>query len=170
MAETEHSPQGAHDSQGEREQRIDLRPFGWRRWDIEGTRAQLEADGAIPPGTQWPAGVRRLTWTAGPLEFELRRTRPAGMKGPMRLWVEGDWWLLVCTQVEREHPVQTEADNVRRELERLTYLQSPAGQREHSEQWRRYWKARDDKAFQSFKALIPGLNPPRRGRRAAGAA
>lgn len=170
MAEAKHSAQAAHEPQAEREMTIDLRPYGWERWEFEGTRAQLEAEGVNPPATKWPAGVQWVTWIAGPLKFHLRRTRPPGLKGPMRLWVNGDWWSLHCDRVNGPDHLQQRVIDARRALERETYRQSPAGQRAWDEQWRRRCEADRDRAFQAFKALVPGLIPPRRGRRAGGAA
>lgn len=162
--------EAAHEPHAERELTIDLRPYGWRRWVFEGTRAQLEAEGAIPPGTEWPAtGARWVEWKAGPLEFRLCRTRPPGLKGPMRLWINGDWWGLVCTPVKDE-PLQWKVLQAQRELERLRRLQTPEGQRAARALSDRHWKARTDKRFRAFLSLFPELNPPRRGRRAGGAA
>lgn len=167
MAETKHSATAAHEPQAERELKIDLRPYGWQRWDFEGTRAQLEAEGVIPPGTVWPeTGTKPVCWTAGPLKYHLQRKRPDGMKGPMRLWVNGDWWCLVCTPAKGEDVLQQSVNEARRELERLTRLQTPEGQRAVNRLCARAAKADFDSAFQAFKALVPGLVPPRRGGRA----
>lgn len=60
----------------------------------------------------------------------------------------------------------------RRALERKTeelraeyYRHTTEVSREWSANWSRYWKAHEDKAFQAFKSLIPGLVPPKRGRK-----
>lgn len=166
MAEAQHSAAAAHQPHAERELKIDLRPYGWAMWEFEGTRALLEAEGVIPPGTEWPAsGAGAVKWEAGPLEFRLHRTRPPGLKGPMRLWVNGDWWSLRCEQINGPDHMQQRLIDMRRAVEREAYHQSPAGQRQWDEQWCRRHAADSDKAFQAFKALVPGLIPPRRGRR-----
>lgn len=170
MAETHQSAQTAHEPHAEREMTIDLRPYGWARWEFEGTRAQLEAEGVIPPATHWPADARWVEWIAGPLKFHLRRTRPPGLKGPMRLWVNGDWWCLHCDQVNAPDHLQQRVIDARRKLQEEAYRASPAGQRAWSEEYRRRREADRDRAFQAFKASVPGLIPPRRGRRAGGAA
>lgn len=171
MAETEHSAAAAYEPQAERELRIDLRPYGWHMWEFEGTRAQLEAEGVIPPGTEWPAtGARAVEWKAGPLKFSMHRTRPPGLKGPMRLWISGDWWRLRCEPVNRLDGWQQQEAEAERELRRVRYFKSPAGQRALHVECQRRYAADRDAAFQAFKALVPGLIPPRRGRRAGGAA
>jgi hypothetical protein len=166
MAETQHSAGTAHDSQTEREMTINLRPYGWRRWEFEGTRAQLEAEGVIPTGTEWPAtGARWVEWKGGPLKFHLRRSRPPGLKGPMRLWVNGDWWCLHCDLIKEPDMRQQRLIDAQQETDRAAYEASPAGRRAFEAHLRRYWTAQEDKRFQSFKVLIPGLVPPPRGRR-----
>lgn len=69
---------------------INLRPYGWQTWEYEGTRAQLEAEGVIPAGTEWPQHRNTAQWEDGRVRWSLSRTRPNGMKGPMRLWTTGD--------------------------------------------------------------------------------
>jgi hypothetical protein len=88
----------------------------------------------------------------------------------MRLWIRGDWWKLQWEQ--KVHPDKGTRAVLRKKAELVTevYRQSPAGQRAWDAHWRLYWQAHQDKAFQSFKALIPGLIPPKRGRKAAPAA
>ena len=166
MAETQHSAQAAYDSHVEREMKIEVRPYGWDMWQFQGTRAQLEAEGVIPAATEWPAsGDRWIEWTAGRLRYRLNRRRPEWLKGPKKLWINGDWWSLRCEPIKVLDLPQQRVADAARALERQLYLQSPAGRRATHEQLRRVWKASDDAAFQSFKALVPGLIPPRRGRR-----
>lgn len=171
MAETEHSAAAAHDPQADLELVVSLRPRGWQMWEFEGTRAQLEAEGVIPPGTAWPAtGARGVEWTSGPLKFGLWRTRPPGLKGPMRLWINGDWWSLRCEPISAPHYLEQRVIDARRKLQEEAYQASAAGQRAWREEYRRRCEADRDKAFQAFKTQVPGLIPPRRGRRAGGAA
>lgn len=171
MAEIEHSAQGAQDLQGERPLIVELNPHGCDFWEYHGTRARLEAEGIIPAAVVWPAtGARAVTWQDGRLKFSLRRIRPEGLKGPMRTWINGDWWALRGDLVDGPDMRQRRILRMQRALERETYLQSPAGQRVLSAEFSRLHAADRDKDFQSFKALIPALTPPCRGRRAAGAA
>jgi len=136
----------------------------WGHAAYEGTRAQLEEEGVIPSSIEWPTSERSVSWERAGLRFFLRRTRPANMKGPKKLWVQGDYWHLDINVAGRDRGCWNEQHRVdlkRRELAREIYRQSPAGQRDS----RRYWAAHDDKAFQTFKAQIPGLIPPKRGGR-----
>ena len=151
MAKTQHSVGTAQELKVERELTIDLRPYGWQLWELLGTRAQLEAEGVIPAATEWPAtGARMVEWTTGRLRFALHRTRPEGLKGPVRLWANGDWWSLRCEPVNAPAIGQQRLIDMQRALDRAVYQQSPAGQREWSEQGRRGEAARRDKAFQTF--------------------
>jgi len=166
MADGQDSAQSAHGSQVEREMKINLRPYDWPRWEFEGSRAQIEAEGVIPAGTQWPVGCADINWVAGPLQFQLRRTRPDWLKGPMRLWVNGDWWILVCTPVNQPDPFQQRVTDARAALAREIYEQSPEGRRAWNENYSRWEATKRDGDFLKFKRLIPALNPPRRGRTA----
>ena len=166
MAEAPHTAGTAQDQQAEREMTINLRPYGWQRWEFFGTRAQLEAEGVVPTGTEWPAtGAREVEWTAGPLDFSLRRARPPGLKGPMRLWVNGDWWCLRSKLIKAPSALEQQLTDAKQAIERAAYEQSAAGRRAWEAHWRRYWTAKQDERFQSFKELIPGMVPPPRGRR-----
>lgn len=170
MAETEHSAAAAQEPQAERELMVSLRPHGLGFWEFEGTRAQLEAEGAIPAAAKWPAiGAAAVKWKAGRLSFSLRRVRPPGLKGPMRLWVNGDWWALRCELIGAPSCLEQRVIDARRALEREAFLASPAGQRAWDEQWRRRCAAERDSAFQAFKARVPGLVAPKRGRKAKAA-
>ena len=135
--------------------------FGW--WAYEGTRAQLEAEGVIPPGTQWPQGKRRAHWHAGGLRFWLSRTRPEGLKGPMSAWVSGDWWLLRCEAPDEGNPTNWRIRNLEKALAHEIRESSPAAHEARKVQWSRYWAARKDDAFQAFKALtVPARKKPGR--------
>lgn len=157
---------------GEREICITIRPHGLYFWQYEGTRAQLEAEGVIPPATEWPQGTQRQYWDDSRFSWYLRRTRPAGMKGPMKLWISGDWWCLCCDELSS--PIDRGAArrimDKARDLAKELHRQTPAGQREQDAASARYWQAYSDKSFQAFKSLIPGLIPPKRGRQRVHAA
>jgi hypothetical protein len=171
MAETQHSAGAAHDSRGERPLTVELNPHGLDFWEYHGTRAQLEAEGIVPAAIAWPAaGAQSVGWQDGRLKFSLRRIRPDGLRGPMRLWVNGDWWALRCDLIGGPDMLQRRLICMQRALELETYRQSPAGQRAWYAAYKRLRAADCDRAFQAFKALVPGLIPPRRGRRAGGAA
>ena len=149
-----------------REMRVDIRPYGLDFWEYEGTRAQLDAEGVIPPSTKWPEGVQRLYWSDDRFTWCLVRTRPLGLKGPMSLWASGDWWGLRCSDLHNRSDARRVAE-MKRGLADELYRQSPAGQRAWNAAFERRMKAQRDQAFQAFKLLIPGLIAPKRGRKPA---
>jgi hypothetical protein len=145
--------------------KICIRPHKLDFWEFEGTRAQLEAEDVIPPGTEWPEGARDQRWEAGRFRYWLRRCRPDGMKGPMKLWTSGDWWCLRCDLVNGPDHATSSILQKKAELVVALYRQSPAGQLAWQDHWTRYCNARQDKAFQSFKGVFmperrkPGCKP-----------
>jgi hypothetical protein len=132
-----------------------------------GTAAQIEAEGLIPAGFEWPRAAAHKQWESGGFCFWLRRIRPENHKGPMRSWYGLDNWLLRVGVTGRDYQW-----GVRRKLERQAealraeyHRHSAEGQREWLSAWHRYRQAVDDDRFQAFKALVPGLVPPKRGRK-----
>ena len=144
-----------------------VRPRDWPFSEYHGTRAQLEAEGVIPKDTAWPGGTQRVYWEQGLFKFELRRIRPDGMKGPMKLWRTGDYW---CLRWERKLSLSYDEmaiANKAKEFAQLVHLHSPAGRREREVNWGLYWKAHEDKAFQAFKSIfVPQRRKPGRPRQA----
>lgn len=137
----------------ERELLIDICPDAWVRW--KGSRAQLEAEGLIPEGTDWPARAGSVSWTAGRYAYQLNRCRPDGLKGPMRQWIEGDYWSVTSSVVGREDSCfDLDVKRKARELEGAIYRASVAGRLELDAQWDRLREARRDKAFQCLKDLL----------------
>lgn len=131
---------------------ISTRSFGF--WEYKGTRAQLEAEGVIPSGAQWPQGKRLLFWSQGGLCFWLQRARPEGTKGPMSVWASGDWWRLRCRTSNDINCADWRIKQKARELAQAIYDQSPQGKSEWHERFSRYWAAHSDAAFQAFKATL----------------
>ena len=74
------------------ELRIDIEARGDVCW--EGTIDQLRNEGLIRGDVVLPQRNKLVMWEDDTFEFWMSRCRPPGMKGPMRLWVEGDWWPL----------------------------------------------------------------------------
>jgi hypothetical protein len=156
--------------QAERELHIEM----WldEHVQFEGTAAQLQAEGLIPDGIEWPRGAGDLRWEANGFTYWLRRTRPVGHKGPMRSWLVMDNWFVRIEVTGRDYGWRTrrylerKAEELRAEYHHYT----AAGSAEWHAKCDRYWATVDDRKFQAFKALIPGLVPPKRGRKAAGAA
>ncbi|WP_342620831.1 hypothetical protein [Rhodoferax sp. GW822-FHT02A01] len=131
-----------------------IRPYDLEFSEYRGTRAQLEAEEIVPAGTAWPEGGCSVRWESGLLRFELKRTRPDGMKGPMKLWLEGDYWNLRWERKVRPDFGAREIMKKRAALEAELFRHSYEGQRQQSANWDRYWKAHEDKAFQAFKSTI----------------
>ena len=152
---------------GGRELHIVIRPGCCA--DYKGTRAQLEVEGFNPDHAEWPRGAEAVRWESGEWVFCMQRARPDGMKGPKKLWVEGDWW---SVRVRRaDFRFDPRADDIRRKraaLQAALHQQSARGQAEWEAAWKRYCETTEDKRFQAFKRLIPGLVPPKRACRAAG--
>ena len=131
-----------------------------------GTQKHLEQEGVIPPNFKWPKATARSFWQAGKLNFDLRRTRPVGMVGPMKLWTSGDWWCLRFAPINRNRA----AERINRkaaELSNLVHSYSACGVAESNEAWRRYENASMDQKFQTFKTLIPSLMPAKTVRKVA---
>lgn len=139
---------------------------------FEGTAAQLQAEGLIPEGFEWPRAADEKRWRINGLEYWLSRTRPQGHKGPKSSWAELDNWSLRTMAVNRgweairRRGIERQAEALRREIHHLT----PAGQREHQVFEGLLWAARQDKAFQDFKAMfVPPRKKPGRQARAVAA-
>ncbi len=138
-----------------------IRPYLLDFSEYRGSRAQLEAEGIVPAGTEWPEGGRCVKWEQGLLRFSLSRTRPAGMKGPKKLWLEGDYWSLRWKRkVQPDWGTVAIREKVA-ELAQEVYRQSYEGRRTHQALWDSFWKAHEDKAFQSFKnSIVPHRKKP----------
>ena len=134
--------------------KVCIRPYKLDFWEYEGTRALLEAEGVIPPGTEWPEGTHDRRWEAGRFSYWLRRCRPDGMKGPKNIWSSGDYWCLRCDLIDGPPLATRRIREKRAELAAELYWNSAAGQRESNARWDMYLKASKDKAFQRFKALV----------------
>lgn len=123
-------------------------------WEMRGTRGQLEAEGVIPAGTEWPKGGGRLHWQSGnngEFSYLLRRTRPAGLKGPMRLWTNGDLWVLRCGMLGSCRGALL-IEEKRKALADELHRQSHQGRAERYGLLARLDRAAQDSAFQAFKA------------------
>lgn len=136
--------------------------------EYKGTRAALEAEGIIPAGIKWPEGFNDLSWDDGQIRYSLYRERPEGAKGPRKQFLGVDWWVLRFDTFLNESIESLGARMVKRkakELADIIYSQSAKGQAESWKQWKLYLKAEEDERFQEFKALIPCITRPKRGRK-----
>jgi hypothetical protein len=157
------NPVSALENQCEREILFQL---GDRWVNCEGTAAQLEAEGIVPDETAWPNGFRIVNWSVDVLNFSLQRVRPDGAKGPRKDFVDIDWWCVHWTSHSMISFAQQEVARKAKALTDAVYRHSKRGQAEWHAHWERICAAREDKQFQAFKTLIPGLTRPRRGRKA----
>lgn len=151
------------------ELRIELDPSaGWAFFI--GTRMQLEAEGVIPSDFDWPDGFRQYNWEADGLHFTLFRQRPPGAKGARRMFFDCDNWKLRMHRggIHGYEPYNQREIRLReRELRAMRHRASPEGARELEARWSAVCRARADRDFSAFKALIPCLMPEpgkRRGR------
>jgi len=150
--------------QDERELQVRILSVGMDFSEFCGTRAQLEAEGVIPPDMEWPDGKKRLCWESGKFSCWLQRIRPEGLKGPMKLWVEGDWWCLRRNLVHQPSYYMREILRKNAEIDALVYQGSAQGWAERQTNFDRYWDTTKDARFRAFKGLIPGLVKTKRGR------
>ncbi len=143
-----------------------LSPYNFAYSEIYGTQSQLEAEGLIPEALQWPAGYGDLRWTSGTFRFWLRRHRPLGAKGPRNLYRDADCWCLrweLKDGAARDRGIAIKVELLQKQIFELT----PQGQRDRAGLFNAHWKATCDARFQAFKASIPGLVRPERGRQRA---
>jgi hypothetical protein len=147
----------------ERDLVVSIYPQGYQFYDIEGNRQQLEDEGLIPNDLVWPARNETVSWVRGDVFYELDRRRPADLKGPRNLWINGDWWRL------RGFPEKKETGNAiqirlqRKRLAQLIYEDTPEGRMWESECFRKRHEARCDTSFQSFMAAVLPASKKRKG-------
>ena len=142
-----------------------INPYRRAFSEFVGSRATLEAEGIIPAGTTWPNEFDYVYWQDEQFDYRLCRQRPDGAKGPRRNFANCDHW---CVRWELIHAPSQEERNIMLKAQALRdeiYRQSAQGRAEQSKCWSRYFEAAADKQFQAFKALVPGLVRPKRGRR-----
>jgi hypothetical protein len=133
--------------------------------EYQGTRAALEAEGVIPAGTKWPEGFDDLRWEDEKFSYWIRRERPEGIKGPRKQFIELDWWMFRCNPINAKPIDARIVERKAKELAEAIYRQSPEGRANWNKQWNAYWESQRDDRYQVFKAIIPGINRPKRGRR-----
>jgi len=139
---------------------------GWDITEYRGTKAMLESEGIIPEGFEWPEGYNDVRWKDDQFSYWLRRCRPEGVKGSRKQFANVDWFNLRWDLIDVSQSALRIARKAR-ELEAMIYRNSPKGIAESESRWVRYYKARNDKQFQAFKAKIPCLATTGCGRKAA---
>lgn len=143
-----------------------LAPLGLFLWEIEGTRAQLQAEGLVPAGVVWLAsGFDSQSWTAHSTRFELRRVRPDGAKGPRALFASVDLWCLRGSPLRSMSYEDVIDRRKRRQLIAQAWELSPEGKQETNLRIARAIAAREDAAFQRFITQVAARPPRSRSRR-----
>lgn len=143
---------------------INPRDLGFAEY--HGTKAMLESEGIIPEGLEWPEGYNDVYWQDDRFNYRLMRRRPEGVKGSRKQFANVDWFHLRWDLID-VNLFAREVEHKAKELENLIYRNSSEGFAENESRWARYYKARDDKQFQVFKAKIPCLATAGRGRKTA---
>jgi len=132
---------------------------------FKGTRAQIEAEGLIPAGTEYPRDDDVVSWERGEVEFRLRHGRPDDAKGHRRAWAGADCW---CVDVNvpahdwrwwQRRRVQEKVDALHAEI----YRQTADGAKAERLLFRRWCAARSDNAYQAFRSqCLPACKKPGR--------
>lgn len=133
----------------EREMVITIRERESAQWD--GSAAQLRAEGLIPENTEWPELRSSCYWQNGGFSYWLRRIRPPGTKGPMSVWLNGDYWMLRRSLTAHDGSyLPARIHETRLAYEYALWQQT----NEFAIQSNRGWKAHDDARFQSFMSRV----------------
>lgn len=137
--------------------------FAWT--EFQGTRAQLEAEGLIPPDLRWPGeGFDCVEWQAGKVRYRLCRRRPDCAKGPRKAFAGIDWWSVRSELLDpRPWNERILADKVA-EFRKSVYALSAEGLAARSQLFNAYCEAKRDAGFQAFLSRVPGLVKPARRR------
>lgn len=124
---------------------------------FRGSSAQLIAEGLIPNEFIWPHRTQEIYWESGLFEYSLKRCRPAGIKGPQSIWIDGDYWLLEMSVIGFDYSVGAHrcAPKVS-EGDRET--PEPAKTSMHIEMVRR------DEKYREFRQCFLGEESPKRAR------
>lgn len=130
-----------------------------------GTRLQIESEGLIPKGIEWPRGMARVQWNDGAFRFMLHRSRPDGFKGPRCGWADCDHWSLSRIWTRSPSCQESEIRSKTRELRELLYRETPEWKEEFNRQLSKIFAMQEDEKFQAFKnLLLDVILPPRKPR------
>ena len=138
--------------------RVSIYPRACTRY--HGTAAQLIAEGLIPDGFKWPQRTSRVSFEMGKFTHYMGRCRPDGIKGPMAVWVEGDYWFLQRSLTADEGRGWQAALLYEKTMELADLV------RRNTPEWNRMfsraWETRKDDKYQAFRLQL--LGEPKRGR------
>lgn len=138
--------------------RISIYPRACTRY--HGTAAQLIAEGLIPDGFKWPQRTSRVSFEMGKFTHYMGRCRPDGIKGPMAVWVEGDYWFLQRSLTADEGRGWQAAQLYEKTMELAAIIHRTTP--EWSRTFHRAYETRKDAKYQAFRLQL--LGEPKRGR------
>ncbi len=127
---------------------------------FQGTSAQLVAEGLIPENFEWPERDATVFWKTDKYKFSVQRVKPQGTKIPKGEWMNWDKWYL--SRESRNGNTWQEVAILEKMAEIVSLRQGIPGEMALFD---KCWAAREDKDFQAFKALVPGLVRPKRARK-----
>lgn len=136
----------------DREIVITIWPRACASW--EGSAMQLSDEGLIPDNFEWPAKKDSKYWDDDGFHYWLQRRRPPGIKGPMSVWVNGDWWMVRRSLTVTLGTGFSEAEVYEKRCAYEYALWRKTS--EYSIQCNLGWKAHEDRNFQSFMAKAKG--------------
>lgn len=137
---------------------ITIRPRASTRY--HGTAAQLIAEGLIPDGFKWPQRTSRTSFEIGKFTHWMGRCRPDGIKGPMAVWAEGDYWFLQRSLTADEGRGWNAAQLYEKSMELAEIMRRNTP--EWSRTFHRAYETRKDAKYQAFRLQL--LGEPKRGR------
>lgn len=127
-----------------------------------GTAEQLSAEGLIPGGFKWPVGTARVSYVIGEFDYWMGRCRPTGTKGPMKIWVNGDYWFLRRSLKSDDENQWLNADIYEQTMALANTI------RRGTSEWARTCnlacKARMDNKYMAFRLQVLGEQKRGRGR------
>lgn len=137
---------------------ISIHPRASTRY--HGTASQLIAEGLIPDGFKWPHKASRMSFEIGKFTHWMGRCRPDGIKGPMSIWTEGDYWFLQRSLTAEEGRGWHHAQLYEKTMELADII------RRNTPEWSRTsvraYETRKDAKYQAFRLQL--LGEPKRGR------
>lgn len=137
---------------------ISITPRAYTRY--HGTAEQLVAEGLIPDGFKWPHKASRVSFEMGQFTHWMGRCRPDGIKGPMSIWTEGDYWFLQRSLTADNGHGYCKAQLYEKKMELAALIRRNTPEWQHV--FHRAWAARHDDKYQSFRLQL--LGEPKRGR------
>ena len=124
-----------------------------------GAGSKLKSRGLVPSDFKWPARIEYAEWRVDGFDFLLRRCRPDGLMGPMRGWMDCDYWCLRRTKPYSPAD-QWLAQEPYRELGDVLFQSIVPGE----PLWVRFSKQHEDERIEHLEARL--MTQPRKGWRA----